>query len=310
MQAVAFLSFLLPLVASLPPALNGRSETSRPAERKMITSLAQFSFKNWTMSEVCLDCTRDTTDVMYECTFTCKFFSRFPPFLPLFLSLVSLPAGEASAQPVVLTTPRRHLVHWDDPNFNTSSYCKNHWQWDGVTTKPGPGNTYNTDYSVCEVDLPELWQFKFFEMDDAGGFNMSLTHRCVDDMYVASPILLPFLLLPIPSPWEHERRSVANRANLCPRTAISSPTPRWPNSSPRPTSCWAWPARMTSALPTRLAIPSLSRSRASRSDGCGGGGQRRGDRAWETWEYGCTCSCCWPGGVAFSRSWFRDLGQG
>lgn len=84
MQAGAFLCFLLPLVASLPSALNGRTETSRPAEREMITNLAQFSFKNWTMSEVCLDCTRDMADVMYDCTFKCKLlpvpFFPSPPF--------------------------------------------------------------------------------------------------------------------------------------------------------------------------------------------------------------------------------------
>lgn len=115
----------------------------------------------------------------------CPFLSfLLPPFL-------FLPAGEPPGNRLA-NNPRRYAVQWDDPNFNTSSYCKNHWQWDGVTTTPGPSNTYNTDYFVCEEDLPELWQFKFVQVDDSGGFNMSLSHRCVDDMYVTP-------LYPVPS---------------------------------------------------------------------------------------------------------------
>lgn len=207
MQAVAFLSFLLPLVASLPSGLNGRSEASRPAVgHRRIMNLAQFNFSNWTMSEVSQDCSRATTDVMYDCTFTCKFIPLWPVF-----SLSSSSPSPLSHFPFYhwrnppllrnrvwgANNPSSghgyDVVHWDDPNFNTSSYCKNHWQWDGVTTTPGPGNTYNTDYFVCEEDLPELWQFKFFQIDDAGGFSMSLSHRCIDDMYVFLPSPPPLL---------------------------------------------------------------------------------------------------------------------
>ncbi|KAK8076389.1 hypothetical protein PG994_003661 [Apiospora phragmitis] len=133
MAFLIVLSSMLSLVSCLPSSLTNLASlatTTQPTGRKTKTfqDLAQFDFKNWTLTEVCLD------------------------------------------------------FQWEDPNFNTSSFCNNPWKWDGVTMQQGPNNTYNTNYFVCEMQLPEVWQLKINNITDDGLFELGLIHTCKDDI--------------------------------------------------------------------------------------------------------------------------------
>ncbi|KAK8022152.1 hypothetical protein PG993_012919 [Apiospora rasikravindrae] len=154
MTFLIVLSLMLSLVACLPNSLSNLG-----AGRKTFHDLAQFSWKNWTLTEVCLDCTRTSPSELFDCEY--KF-------------------------------------RWDDPNFNTSAHCNNPWKWDGITTQQGPNNTYNTNYIICEMAWPEVWQLRINNIQDEL-FELGLIHTCKDEMLQrlpAPPEIAEFFAVP------------------------------------------------------------------------------------------------------------------
>ncbi|KAK7918332.1 hypothetical protein PG985_010206 [Apiospora marii] len=160
MTFLIILSFLFSLVACLPgPLANvaGLAANTQSTGRQTLHDRAQFSFKNWTLTEVCMDCTRASAVDLFDCAYT---------------------------------------FHWLDPNFNTSSSCNSSWKWDGITMQHGPNNTYNTDYITCEMQFPEAWQLMVNNITDDGLFELGLVHTCKDHIHFDPAELANFFAWP------------------------------------------------------------------------------------------------------------------
>ncbi|KAK7938092.1 uncharacterized protein PG986_014960 [Apiospora aurea] len=159
MAFLLVLSLMLSLVACLPNALINLATlatATQPTGRKTFHDLGQFDWKNWTLTEVCLDCTRTSPSELFDCEY--KF-------------------------------------QWDDPNFNTSTVCNSSWKWDGVTMQNGPNNTYNTNYIICELAWPEVWQLKINNIEDEL-FELGLAHTCKDEIDFQPPEIAEFFAVP------------------------------------------------------------------------------------------------------------------
>ncbi|KAI0127909.1 hypothetical protein BJ170DRAFT_394312 [Xylariales sp. AK1849] len=146
MQLALIFSFILPLAACLPATVKNDDvlhTVYSPDERSYLgpMELAQFNFKDYVLNGVCLDCTRQTLDELFDCNF--KF-------------------------------------SWEDPNYNQSTSCTTRFHWDGITLQQGPKNDYDTENVVCSVELPDFWQFKFGVMKSLWDFNMTLSRAHKD----------------------------------------------------------------------------------------------------------------------------------
>ncbi|KAK6207183.1 hypothetical protein LQW54_007384 [Pestalotiopsis sp. IQ-011] len=107
-------SVLPPLAAGLRPFLK---EDSHPVSTEQLSpgkkwlDLAQFNWDPYVLTDVSLDCSRDTMEQNYQCLY--KF-------------------------------------HWDDPNYDESMDCDTIIEWDGITLEQGPNNSFTTNYMLCQ----------------------------------------------------------------------------------------------------------------------------------------------------------------
>ncbi|KAK7961031.1 hypothetical protein PG988_012245 [Apiospora saccharicola] len=160
MAFLIILSFLFSLVACIPGPLTnlaGPAASTKSTGRKPFHGLAQFNFTNWTLSEVCLDCSRASPVDLFDCAYTFR---------------------------------------WLDPNFNTSSSCNSSWKWDGITMENGPNNSYPTQYMMCEMHFPEAWQLRVNSITDDGLFELGLIHTCKDQIHFDPAELANFFAAP------------------------------------------------------------------------------------------------------------------
>ncbi len=75
MQAMWILSLIgLPLAAGLADTtgLGSRSLPSATERRRIDSSLAQFNFEPYILSDACFDCNRTDTTSLFSCSITCK----------------------------------------------------------------------------------------------------------------------------------------------------------------------------------------------------------------------------------------------
>lgn len=73
-------------------------------------------------------------------------------------------------------------VDWEDRNADESCTCESSWNWDGLTLSHGIQNNYNTDYLICEEQMPEYFQFHFVDMWSPTNFSLMLSHKFEDSL--------------------------------------------------------------------------------------------------------------------------------
>lgn len=194
MQLSSFLASLLMVL----PFVNARPATAGDAQwedledveeldrRNAFSEDAEFEFQPFSLTDVCLDCSRPDAQDLYACVLKCTSRNNRPVEngVPLLTEILA--------------------VEWSDPNSvrenNVSSCtCVSNWTWDGVTTASGEKNTYDTQYAICAEDESTYFEMKFVGFDSAENFTLEIAHHYKDDQYGPCPPVAS----PLPSPRVH-----------------------------------------------------------------------------------------------------------
>jgi hypothetical protein len=159
----------MPLAAAMPAATNHYAHEAggHLDTRVTLTDATQFQFEPFNLTNVGMECTRNTTEQMYSCELRCKYF-------------------RLSWRPNANTVT---TVDWHDPNSVrenkvTTCSCISTWSWDGLTAASGEKNTYGTSYSMCYKQLPTYFEMRFATFNSSEDFSLEVAHHYKDSELV------------------------------------------------------------------------------------------------------------------------------